>query len=29
MVALTKRRLPTTMTTRNWRTVVALAELTR
>ena len=27
--ALTKRRLPTTVTTRNWRTVVALAELTR
>ena len=29
MEALTKRRLPTTVTARNWRTVVALAELTR
>ena len=28
MEALTKRRLPTTMTVRNWRTVTALAELT-
>jgi uncharacterized protein (DUF1697 family) len=28
MEALTKRRLPTTVTARNWRTVVALAELT-
>jgi uncharacterized protein (DUF1697 family) len=27
MEALTKRRLPTTVTVRNWRTVVALAEL--
>lgn len=29
MDALTKRRLPTTVTVRNWRTVTALAELTR
>lgn len=29
MEALTKRRLPTTVTARNWRTVTALAELTR
>ena len=29
MEALTKRRLPTTVTVRNWRTVTALAELTR
>lgn len=29
MEALTKRRLPTTLTVRNWRTVTALAELTR
>ena len=29
MEALTKRRLPTTLTVRNWRTVEALAELTR
>jgi len=29
MEALTKRRLPATMTVRNWRTVAALAELTR
>jgi len=29
MEALTKRRLPTTVTVRNWRTVAALAELTR
>ena len=28
MEALTKRRLPTTLTVRNWRTVTALAELT-
>jgi uncharacterized protein (DUF1697 family) len=28
MAALTKRRLPTVVTVRNWRTVVALAELT-
>ncbi|HEX6723961.1 MAG TPA: DUF1697 domain-containing protein [Gaiella sp.] len=28
MEALTRRRLPTTMTVRNWRTVTALAELT-
>ena len=28
MEALTKRRLPTTVTARNWRTVAALAELT-
>ena len=28
MEALTKRRVPTTMTVRNWRTVTALAELT-
>jgi uncharacterized protein (DUF1697 family) len=28
MEALTRRRLPTTLTVRNWRTVVALAELT-
>ena len=28
MEALTKRRLPTTVTVRNWRTVVALAQLT-
>ena len=28
MEALTKRRLPTTVTVRNWRTVLALAELT-
>jgi uncharacterized protein (DUF1697 family) len=28
MEALTKRRLPTVLTVRNWRTVVALAELT-
>lgn len=28
MEALTKRRLPTVVTVRNWRTVVALAELT-
>lgn len=28
MDALTKRRLPTTATARNWRTVVALAEMT-
>ena len=28
MVALTKRRLPTVVTVRNWRTVAALAELT-
>jgi len=28
MDALTKRRLPTTVTVRNWRTVVALADLT-
>ena len=28
MEALTKRRLPTTVTVRNWRTVTALAELT-
>jgi uncharacterized protein (DUF1697 family) len=27
MEALTKRRMPTTLTVRNWRTVVALAEL--
>ena len=27
MEALTKRRLPTTLTVRNWRTVLALAEL--
>ena len=27
MEALTKRRLPTTVTVRNWRTVAALAEL--
>ena len=27
MVALTKRRMPTTLTVRNWRTVAALAEL--
>ncbi len=29
MEALTKQRLPTTVTVRNWRTVAALAELTR
>jgi uncharacterized protein (DUF1697 family) len=29
MEALTKRRLPTTLTVRNWRTVEALAELAR
>ena len=29
MEALTKRSLPTTLTVRNWRTVQALAELTR
>jgi uncharacterized protein (DUF1697 family) len=29
MEALTKRNLPTTLTVRNWRTVEALAELTR
>jgi uncharacterized protein (DUF1697 family) len=29
MEALTKRRLPTTVTVRNWRTVATLAELTR
>lgn len=29
MEALTKRQLPTTVTMRNWRTVLALAELTR
>ena len=29
MEALTKRSLPTTLTVRNWRTVEALAELTR
>jgi uncharacterized protein (DUF1697 family) len=29
MEALTKRRLPTTVTVRNWRTVTALADLTR
>ena len=29
MEALTKRRLPTTVTVRIWRTVTALAELTR
>lgn len=28
MEALTKRRLPTVVTVRNWRTVLALAELT-
>jgi uncharacterized protein (DUF1697 family) len=28
MEALTKRRLPTTLTVRNWRTVAALAEMT-
>jgi uncharacterized protein (DUF1697 family) len=28
MEALTKRRLPTTVTVRNWRTVLALAEMT-
>jgi uncharacterized protein (DUF1697 family) len=28
MVALTTRRMPTTLTVRNWRTVSALAELT-
>ena len=28
MEALTKRRLPTVVTVRNWRTVVALAEMT-
>jgi uncharacterized protein (DUF1697 family) len=28
MEALTKRRLPTIVTVRNWRTVVALAEMT-
>lgn len=28
MEALTKRRLPTTLTVRNWRTVAALANLT-
>jgi hypothetical protein len=27
MEALTKRKLPTTVTVRNWRTVEALAEL--
>jgi uncharacterized protein (DUF1697 family) len=27
MEALTKRRMPTTFTARNWRTVAALAEL--
>jgi uncharacterized protein (DUF1697 family) len=29
MEALTKRRLPTTLTVRNWRTVEALADLSR
>jgi uncharacterized protein (DUF1697 family) len=29
MEALVKRRLPTTITVRNWRTVEALAEMTR
>ena len=29
MEALTKRRLPTTVTVRNWRTVLALTEMTR
>ena len=29
MEALTKRSLPTTLTVRNWRTVEALAEMTR
>jgi uncharacterized protein (DUF1697 family) len=29
MEALVKRRLPTTLTVRNWRTVEALAEMTR
>jgi uncharacterized protein (DUF1697 family) len=29
MEALTKRTLPTTLTVRNWRTVEALAEMTR
>jgi uncharacterized protein (DUF1697 family) len=28
MEALTKRTLPTLVTVRNWRTVLALAELT-
>jgi uncharacterized protein (DUF1697 family) len=28
MEALTKRRMPTVVTVRNWRTVVALAEMT-
>jgi uncharacterized protein (DUF1697 family) len=28
MKALTERRMPTTFTVRNWRTVAALAELT-
>ena len=28
MEALTKKRLPTVVTVRNWRTVAALAELT-
>jgi uncharacterized protein (DUF1697 family) len=28
MEALTKRRMPTAVTVRNWRTVVALAEIT-
>jgi hypothetical protein len=27
MEALTKRRLPTTATVRNWRTVTALADM--
>jgi uncharacterized protein (DUF1697 family) len=27
MEALTKRRMPTTLTVRNWRTVAALADL--
>jgi uncharacterized protein (DUF1697 family) len=29
MEALVKRRLPTTLTVRNWRTVEALAKLTK
>ena len=29
MEALTKRSLPTILTVRNWRTVEALADLTR
>ena len=29
MEALAKRRLTTTLTVRNWRTVTALAELSR